>query len=78
MFVKIPILYIKLTFIYEIFNSKDMTEVYQPYKLNENKHVFPQVIREILNKKVLPYLKYLTRFIEDFKINSTSNIFEKS
>ena len=64
--------------IYEIFNSKDMTEVYQIVnKLNKDKHEFPQVIREILDKKVLSYLKYLTRFIEDFKINNTSNIIER-
>ena len=55
-----------------------MTEVYQIVnKLNKDKHEFPQVIREILDKKVLSYLKYLTRFIEDFKINNTSNIIER-
>ena len=64
--------------IYEVFKAEDMTKVDEIVsKLKEDKNDFPQVIKDILDKKFLPYVKYLTRFIDDFRIQSTSNIIER-
>lgn len=56
-----------------------MKKVYNiVYKLKKDKNRLPQIIKDILDKKkFLPYIGYLTRFIDDFKINSTSNITER-
>ena len=45
--------------------------------LRKNINKFPKVIQEILNNKFLPYGKNLTKFIDDFKIESTSNKIER-
>ena len=37
---------------------------------------FPEVINEIINKKIQPYSAYLTRYIEDSSIEKTSNMIE--
>ena len=42
-------------------------------KINE----FPEVIQYIINEKLAPYYKNLTYFLENTKIESTSNIIER-
>ena len=64
--------------IYEVFDAENMIGVDKIVnKLKKDRNKFPQVIKDILDKKFLPYIGYLTRFIDDFKINSTSNIIER-
>ena len=46
-------------------------------KLKKKINEFPEVIQYIINKKLAPYYKNLTYFLENTKIESTSNIIER-
>lgn len=64
--------------IYEIFQAKSQTEVLDMInKLIEKISEYPEVIQEIIQKKIIPYSKYLTIYIEDWKIEETSNLIER-
>ena len=64
--------------LYDVFNLENMNEIQKTLdNLRKNINKFPKVIQEILNDKFLPYGKNLTKFIDDFKIESTSNKIER-
>jgi hypothetical protein len=46
-------------------------------KLKKKINEFPEVIQYIINEKLAPYYKNLTYFLENTKIESTSNIIER-
>lgn len=46
-------------------------------KLKKKINEFLEVIQDIINEKLAPYYKNLTYFLENTKIESTSNIIER-
>lgn len=67
-----------LSKLYEIYNVETQDEVYFVIeKLREDKKDFPQVIQDIFDNKLAHYFKNLTYFLDDPKIESTSNLVER-
>ncbi|MDO4963839.1 MAG: hypothetical protein Q4E75_07090 [bacterium] len=61
----------------EIFNSNTRTEVNNTIdKLITKAKDFPEIIQKVLWKKIIPYSKNLTQFVDDDKIKNTSNLIE--
>ena len=64
--------------VYKIYNAKDRFEVLDIInKLSCNCDKFPNVINEVIDKKIRPYSAYLTMFLEDDFIERTSNWIER-
>ena len=64
--------------LYEIYDVETQDEVYSVIeKLRKDKKDFPQVIQDIFDNKLAPYFKNLTYFLDDPKIESTSNLVER-
>lgn len=64
--------------LYCVFDMEDMNEVQKIFdKLREDIKKFPKIIQDIIQNDFLPYGKNLTKFIADFKIESTSNSIER-
>ena len=64
--------------LYEIYDVKTQTEVVKIVEnLKKKINDFPEVIQYIINEKLAPYFKNLTYFLENAKIESTSNIIER-
>lgn len=64
--------------LYEIYEVETQTEVEKIVKkLKKKINEFPEVIQYIINEKLAPYYKNLTYFLENTKIESTSNIIER-
>lgn len=67
-----------LSKIYQLFNSESTDEVTNCLNnLKTDLNNYPNIIKKIVKEKILPYAKYLTRFIENPKIEKTSNLIER-
>jgi hypothetical protein len=63
--------------IYKIFYVDSQLKVLEIIDdLKKRAEEFPEVINEIINKKIQPYSAYLTRYLEDSSIAKTSNMIE--
>ncbi|WP_323736288.1 hypothetical protein PXD04_10455 [Methanosphaera sp. ISO3-F5] len=64
--------------IYQIYESNNRFEVLDILdNLSGRREEFPDVINEIIDKKIRPYSRYLTMFLEDSFIERTSNWIER-
>lgn len=64
--------------VYKIYESEDRFEVLDIINKLRMKHdEFPEVINNILDKKIVPFSSYLTKFLEDDYIARTSNWIER-
>lgn len=64
--------------IYEIFNQNNIKEINDVLNnLKKNINNYPSIIKKIIKDKILPEYKYLIRFIENPKIEKTSNLIER-
>ena len=74
---KIREYYTYLKEVYAIFYAESRLEVLEIVEdLQKRSDEFPEVINEIIKKKIQPYSAYLTRYVEDSFIEKTSNMVE--
>ena len=64
--------------VYQIYEADNRFEVLDILdNLSSRHNEFPDVINEIIDKKIRPYSRYLTMFLEDGFIERTSNWIER-
>ena len=64
--------------VYQIYEAENRFEVLDIFdNIFSRLEEFPDVINEIFDKKIRPYSRYLTMFLEDSFIERTSNWIER-